>query len=212
MTMHELWQRFTTTRYARAIEEEILPHMRLQQAEVARLQAEIARKRMEVDQLRAEVARQNAEVDRLRAENRALLNSILGIAGVPPIVVATIPVAPSIALPATIARGPNSSYAIGAHVECGGELVPSGAEGPPLSPAAAFESNTVGARHAVPGDTASPTSHRAQHAVPLQSPQAAGTRRAHLATPTRRRSWQQIHRALEFAALQKREPREDPQT
>jgi len=30
-----------------------------------------------------------AEVGRLRAENRALLNSILGIAGIPPIVVAT---------------------------------------------------------------------------------------------------------------------------
>jgi len=39
-----------------------------------------------------------AEVARLRAENRALLNSILGIAGVPPILVAmeskSIPVAP----------------------------------------------------------------------------------------------------------------------
>ena len=31
-----------------------------------------------------------AEVARLRAENRALLNSILGIAGVPPIVVARV--------------------------------------------------------------------------------------------------------------------------
>lgn len=32
-----------------------------------------------------EVTRLRAEIDRLRAENRALLNSILGIAGVPPI-------------------------------------------------------------------------------------------------------------------------------
>ncbi|HEY0701663.1 MAG TPA: hypothetical protein VGD60_02750 [Candidatus Acidoferrales bacterium] len=30
-----------------------------------------------------------AEITRLRAENRALLNSILGIAGVPPVIVAT---------------------------------------------------------------------------------------------------------------------------
>jgi hypothetical protein len=37
--------------------------------------------------LEAEVSRQRAEIDRLRAENRALLNSILGIAGVPPITV-----------------------------------------------------------------------------------------------------------------------------
>jgi hypothetical protein len=35
--------------------------------------------------LEVEVARQGAEIHRLRAENRALLNSILGIAGVPPI-------------------------------------------------------------------------------------------------------------------------------
>jgi len=34
---------------------------------------------------REETARLCAEIDRLRAENRALLNSILGIAGVPPI-------------------------------------------------------------------------------------------------------------------------------
>jgi hypothetical protein len=35
--------------------------------------------------LEQEGARLRAEIDRLRAENRALLNSILGIAGVPPI-------------------------------------------------------------------------------------------------------------------------------
>jgi hypothetical protein len=35
--------------------------------------------------LEAEITRQRAEIDRLRAENRALLNSILGIAGIPPI-------------------------------------------------------------------------------------------------------------------------------
>ncbi|MGA2510281.1 MAG: hypothetical protein ABSG27_08610 [Candidatus Acidiferrales bacterium] len=37
--------------------------------------------------LEAEVSRQGAEIDRLRAENRALLNSILGIAGVSPITI-----------------------------------------------------------------------------------------------------------------------------
>jgi hypothetical protein len=36
--------------------------------------------------LECQVAREHAEMERLRAENRALLNSILGIAGVPPIV------------------------------------------------------------------------------------------------------------------------------
>ena len=47
------------------------PHTRALEAEVARQGAEIARA--------------SAEIARLRAENRALLNSILGIAGVPPI-------------------------------------------------------------------------------------------------------------------------------
>jgi hypothetical protein len=37
--------------------------------------------------LEEEAARQRAEIARLRAENRALLNSILGIAGIPPILV-----------------------------------------------------------------------------------------------------------------------------
>jgi hypothetical protein len=35
--------------------------------------------------LEAQLARERAETDRLRAENRALLNSILGIAGIPPL-------------------------------------------------------------------------------------------------------------------------------
>jgi hypothetical protein len=35
--------------------------------------------------LEAEVSRERANNERLRAENRALLNSILGIAGVPPL-------------------------------------------------------------------------------------------------------------------------------
>jgi len=35
--------------------------------------------------LQTEIARQSAEIDRLREENRALLNSVLGIAGIPPL-------------------------------------------------------------------------------------------------------------------------------
>ncbi|HXX45716.1 MAG TPA: hypothetical protein VEJ38_13400 [Candidatus Acidoferrales bacterium] len=42
------------------------------------LEAEVARQR-------AEIGRQGAEIARLRTENRALLNSILGVAGIPPI-------------------------------------------------------------------------------------------------------------------------------
>ena len=66
-TLRNIWQRITTTRYTRALE-----------AEIARQHAENSRQRDEANSLRAELAR-------LRAENRALLNSILGIAGIPPI-------------------------------------------------------------------------------------------------------------------------------
>ena len=53
------------------------------------------------------------EVVRLRAENRALLNSILGIAGVPPITVAAAPadVASTVGVTPSAARDPSSSVA-----------------------------------------------------------------------------------------------------
>ena len=51
-----------------------------------------------------------ADVVRLRAENRALLNSILGIAGVPPVVVADNDVSPATGLkPVALKPGAGSS-------------------------------------------------------------------------------------------------------
>jgi hypothetical protein len=49
------------------------------------LNDELAQARDEIARQGSEIAQQRAEIDRLRAENRALLNSILGIAGIPPI-------------------------------------------------------------------------------------------------------------------------------
>ena len=49
------------------------------------LEEEVAHAREEIAHAREEVTRERAEVDRLRVENRALLNSVLGTAGVPPI-------------------------------------------------------------------------------------------------------------------------------
>lgn len=60
MKLHEIWRRVTFTRCKRALESEIA-------------------------RLNAEAVRASADVARLRAENRALLNSILGIAGIPPV-------------------------------------------------------------------------------------------------------------------------------
>ena len=74
-SVHEIWRRITkiygersrTTRHSRALE------------------SEVTRQRAENDHQRAAIASQQNEIARLRAENRALLNSILGIAGIPPI-------------------------------------------------------------------------------------------------------------------------------
>jgi hypothetical protein len=78
------------------------------------------------------------EVERLRAENRALMNSILGIAGIPPVI------APSDAAPAASISTPAS-----------------------------------------PGKVANSTA---------------------VAAPVRKRSWQQVNRALEIEAAKKKEP------
>jgi hypothetical protein len=87
------------------------------------------------------------EVARLRAENRGLLNSILGIAGVPPIPVA-------------------------------------------------MESESKPVEHS--GDAGD--SHRA-----LRKPAVKSSQGIQAAAPMRRRSWQQINRALEFESAKKNE-------
>jgi hypothetical protein len=67
MHIRQIWRRLTTTRYARTLE------------------AELGVERTVVALQDAEINRQAAEIARLRDENRAMLNSILGIAGVPPL-------------------------------------------------------------------------------------------------------------------------------
>ena len=60
-------------------------YVRLLKDELARSREEIARERDEVDRARAETERERTEIERLRQENRAMLNSLLGTAGVPPV-------------------------------------------------------------------------------------------------------------------------------
>jgi hypothetical protein len=52
---------------------------------VQMLEDELARTREETVRQRAENDRERSEIARLRLENRALLNSLLGTAGVPPV-------------------------------------------------------------------------------------------------------------------------------
>jgi hypothetical protein len=81
-----------------------------------------------------------AEVARLRAENRALLNSILGIAGVPPITV----------LPDSVSIGSQDAQSL--HLESGRRNVPAGATQPRLPSARMNATNgkTQGANMVTP--------------------------------------------------------------
>ncbi|MFY9752117.1 MAG: hypothetical protein WBS18_12770 [Candidatus Acidiferrales bacterium] len=117
------------------------------------------------------------EVARLRAENRAMLNSILGIAGVPPVVTTE--------SPAREDAGP-------------GEIGDPGNE-------ARQKETTAPARAAKNGRTARSIAGGGAGSA------AGRTNGAALATPTRRRSWQQITRMLEIEAARKREPVETEQ-
>ena len=127
MEIREIWRRITSTRNTRA---------------------------REVSERMNSALRE--EITRLRAENRALLNSILGIAGVPPIPASSADLPP----PGHLAPTP------------GPDAPASGPSPPPRSP---------GARVALGGAGASKL----------------------LAVPTRRRSWHQINRMLEFESARK---------
>jgi len=126
MNLAEMWRRLTTSRHARTLE------------------TELARER-------AANAEQGIEITRLRAENRALLNSILGIAGVPPV------------------------------------------------SASLDDLTATQSQNATPPSVARTANH--------SGPRANST--PHAAAPTRRRSWPQIHRLLEFESAQKEKPAAD---
>jgi hypothetical protein len=147
MSLHEMWRRLTTSRYTRALE-----------AGVERRDVELVRER--------------AEIRRLRAENRALLNSILGIAGIPPVI-------------------------------AGEEEWTAAAQEPFLVPPPNTEKD-LGKAPAAPFAHAPATNQGIVR-------EAGGKLRApgaHLAAPLRKRSWQQINRALEFASAQKKQPQD----
>jgi hypothetical protein len=141
MQIREIWRRLTTTRHARTLETELA----LERAVVSRLDTVIA-------QQGTEIGKRDDEIARLRAENRALLNSILGIAGVPPV---------------------------------------------------SASLNDLAATH---GQNATPPSvaRTANHS------RLRANQTPHVAAPTRRRSWPQIHRLLEFESAQKEKPAADP--
>jgi len=121
------------------------------------------------------------EVARLRAENRALLNSILGIAGVTPITVTE----PELAAMAANSRGAVDTPTI---VSAANEL---------SNLAAA---NGADARAAVSEDLGRNAKSRAGR------PEKRSTSGAQAVPLVRRRSWQQVNRGLELNSAKKSPP------
>jgi hypothetical protein len=120
-----------------------------------------------------------AEVARLLAENRALLNSILGIAGVPPITV--LPDSVSIGAPAA-ERVADASAIRHKHRRTRQAFTAAGPAG------------TSTAQSARPSETPGTT-------VPPSNGNAQG---ANVVMPMRRRSWHQIYRMLEIDSARKK--------
>jgi hypothetical protein len=163
MTFRMLWQRITSTRYTRAIEAS------------ARTESV----------LHEEIARLRAEIDRLRGENRALLNSILGIAGVPPILVG-LPDRRFVEAGTSVTMPPEPLPAR-RHSESSPR---SSGDGESLSPAPPPGENASG--RDFPG-TSRPRNDSRHPDSPARQ----------VAAPLRRRSWHQINRMLEVQAARK---------
>jgi hypothetical protein len=163
MTSLAFWRRITSTRYTRAME--------------AAARTESA--------LQGEIARLRVDVDRLRGENRALLNSILGIAGVPPI---------PVGLPDRRLVEPASSVA----------TLP--------EPLPARRHSESPPRSSGDGESLSPAPPPGENASGRDFPGASRPRNdsrhpdspaRQVAAPLRRRSWHQFNRMLEVQSARK---------
>jgi hypothetical protein len=126
--------------------------------------------------LELELARSHAEHSRLRQENRALLNSILGIAGVPPVYSVSAEDPRSLLSPRA---GPE---ALASTTSVDKNRPPRTAVTGPVSPSAVDVSAVTGSQTGTPA-------RRGKNPVP--------------AAPLRRRSWHQINRTLELKAARK---------
>jgi len=212
--LRNLWRRLTTTRRARTLE------------------ADLARQR-------AANAEQGTEIARLRAENRALLNSILGIAGIPPLPATEADLAAVRSSPYSgtgpagrrdrendacaplLSQNPSDlgprteSHAMNAR----GQAEACSTEDSSDAPASDFRTASVSPaplplglqRTEMLEQQQNPNSktpaRRRRYEDHRTNPARSTT--PHVAAPTRRRSWPQIHRLLEFESAQKEKPATD---
>ena len=137
------------------------------------------------------------EVARLRAENRALLNSILGIAGIPPITVA-----PSEAalMDMTNMTSMTNEFARTGPLQ----------EAPQHSPQHSSQDTPRTSVPALPRSDKPESSAPARARFSAKAPRAGSARSVRFngqppanPSPMRRRSWQQINRMLEFESARK---------
>jgi hypothetical protein len=196
MHIRKIWHRLTTTRYARTLEAELA----LEREVAARLDAVIAQQGIES-------AKQDVEISRLRAENRALLNSILGIAGVPPLP------ATEADLTAMNARGQAEARPTEDLLDTPAADSRTAGVSPAPLPLGLHKKEMLEQQQNPNSKTParrrryedhSPAARTANHSRPRANPLP------HVAAPTRRRSWPQIHRLLEFESAQKEKPAADP--
>jgi hypothetical protein len=235
MQIREILHRITTTRYVRTLEAELS----LERAVVTRLGAVIAQQGAEISQQGIEVGKQDAEIARLRAENRALLNSILGIAGIPPLPATEADLA-AVQSSLYSGTGPagrrdreNDACApllsqnpsdLGLRTESHAMNSRGQVEACPTedsSDAPASDSRTAGVSPAPLPLGLQKTKMLEQQQNPNSKTPArrrryedhstnpARSTTPHVAAPTRRRSWPQIHRLLEFESAQKEKPATD---
>ena len=173
--LHQILRRITTTRHSRALEDQIA-------------------------QQRTAIASQQNEIARLRAENRALLNSILGIAGIPPILVDS-PLPSSVSLPAKC----HSESAAADDESLSAPSFPSSTTAEKNSPGTQSPRNDIPPQSSFRQSFPPPSAHPSLHSSAVRSsfpPSPAPRRRP--ATPLRRRSWHQITRALELESGKKK--------
>ncbi len=140
--------------------------------------------------LEAEVARQGAEIIRLRGENRALLNSILGIAGIPPIPVDLPDAGRGLGAASSAPTNDMNDIAVPLATQQGDPSVAA----------------SRGSRGTAPDDRAvAPSGHPPGRTVPLRNrtDRDRSMGNAQVIPPMRRRSWQQITRMLEFESARK---------
>ena len=138
--------------------------------------------------LEAERARLHAEIARLRAENRALLNSILGIAGMKPL--PPLPLTSFTDQPAPTGHSESSTPHRAADRSlstASSSALPAPQAGPATAVAGEPPQRQSETRN---GSSASGFSPRSAPPLPH-------------APPHRRRSWHQIHRLLEFQSARK---------